>query len=441
ASVGSAASGIASAAAGAAAAIGEGGTASGKVASDVQSSTPERQDGMSTPTDTASASPAASGAKPEPGAPSASKAAAQGAAIAATDALASSASHASQPAANPVESGAPNGNAERAKEPPAARADTHHEADTRSTSADADIGKRSAADSGNTSEAVYAAAGTAAPHPAASASAPSRAFAPTGTQRSPILEGSRSRRIPFYIGGALVALIAVGLAASYLSRPARVADEAAPGVSQPQAGTSSPASTPDTTLAQRGPTPTVVPPSSLPAGSSAQVPPPPVAAAPASTPAVDAAATAPQVATTVTSPAPAQAGSRSAIAPAGSLDASERVVNVPPSEAIAPSATTPAPAPKPPSEADTAVAAVNVLPAEQRPPKTQETVQVRFNVRPWGDVYVNGARRGASPPLRSVSLTPGVYQIEIRNGSLPPLHRTVAIDFGSKPVNIDYAFE
>ncbi|MCU9955698.1 protein kinase [Burkholderia sp. BKH01] len=436
ASVGSTASGIASAAA---AAIGAGGTASGKTVSDVQSSTPERHDDVATPTDTASASSSVSGAKPESGAPSASKAVAQGAAIAATGAPASSASHASQPAAKPVESGAPNGNAERAKEPPAARTDTHHEADTRSTSADADIGKRSVADSGNGN--AYPAAGTTAPHPAAAASAPSRASAPTGTQRSPILDGSRSRRIPFYVGGALVALIAVGLAASYLSRPARVADEAAPGASQPQAGTSSPASTPDATLAQRGPTPTVVPPSSLPAGSSAQVPPPPVVAAPASTPAVDAAATAPQVATTVTNPPPAQAGSRSAIAPAGSLDASERVVNVPPSEAAASPATTPAPAPKPPPEADTAVAAVNVLPAEQRPPKTQETVQVRFNVRPWGDVYVNGARRGASPPLRSVSLTPGVYQIEIRNGSLPPLHRTVAIDFGSKPVNIDYAFE
>ncbi|WP_175917997.1 serine/threonine-protein kinase [Burkholderia pyrrocinia] len=437
ASVGSTASGIASAAA----AIGAGGTASGKTVSDVQPSTPERQDDVATPTDTASASSSVSGAKPESGAPSASKAVAQGAAIAATGAPASSASHASQPAAKPVESGAPNGNAERAKEPPAARTDTHHEADTRSTSADADIGKRSVADSGNGNGNAYAAAGTTAPHPATSASAPSRASAPTGTQRSPILEGSRSRRIPFYIGGALVALIAVGLAASYLSRPARVADEAAPGASQPQAGTSSPASTPDATLAQRGPMPTVVPPSSLPAGSSAQVPPPPVVAAPASTPAVDAAATAPQVATTVTNPPPAQAGSRSAIAPAGSLDASERVVNVPPSEATASPATTPAPAPKPPPEADTAVAAVNVLPAEQRQPKTQETVQVRFNVRPWGDVYVNGARRGASPPLRSVSLTPGVYQIEIRNGSLPPLHRTVAIDFGSKPVNIDYAFE
>ncbi|AWV01466.1 serine/threonine protein kinase [Burkholderia sp. JP2-270] len=426
-----AASGVTSAAG--AAAIGKGGTASGKAAPDVQSSKAERPDHVSAPSDTASASSAVADARPEAGAPSTSKATAQGAAIAAADA----------PASHPS-SGAPNGNAERAKEPHAARTDAHDDAETRPARADAGVDKRSAADSGNTNGNAYAAAGaadTTAPHPAASASPSSRASAPSGPQRSHIPAGSR-RRIPVYVGGALVALIAVGLAATYLSRPARVADEAAPGASQPQAGTSTPASAPDTMLAQRGPTPIVVPPSSLPAGSSAQVP-PPVAAAPASTPAVEATAAAPQVATTVTNPAQLQAGSGSTIAPAGSLDASERVVNVPPSEAAAQAATTPAPAPapKPSSEADTAVAAVNVLPAEQRPPKAQETVQVRFNVRPWGDVYVNGARRGASPPLRSVSLTPGVYQIEIRNGSLPPLHRTVAVDFGSKPINIDYAFE
>lgn len=265
---------------------------------------------------------------------------------------------------------------------------------------------------------------------------------PPGAQHSQASAGSRKRRLPVYAGGAVVALIAVGLAATYLSRPARVADEPAPVASQPQAGTSPPASTPAATLAQQGPTPIVVPPSSLPAGSSAQVAPPRVAAEPASTPAVEAAAPAPQVATTVTNPAPPPAGASPAIAPAGSLDASERVVNVPPSEAAVPPVTTPTPAPKPP-DSQMAVAAVTALPAEQQPraPKAQETVQVRFNVRPWGDVYVNGARRGASPPLRSVSLTPGVYVIEIRNGSLPPLHRTVAIDFGSKPVNIDYAFE
>ncbi|KGD57103.1 serine/threonine kinase domain protein [Burkholderia pseudomallei] len=90
-----------------------------------------------------------------------------------------------------------------------------------------------------------------------------------------------------------------------------------------------------------------------------------------------------------------------------------------------------------PSVAQEAAAA-----AEQRPPPDmQETIPVRLHVRPWGDVYVSGVKRGASPPLRTLSLAPGVYQIEIRNGTLPPLRRTVKIDPGSKPVSIDYAFE
>ncbi|NTX32761.1 serine/threonine protein kinase, partial [Burkholderia pyrrocinia] len=276
ASVASAASGTASAVA--AAAIGEGGTAAGKAASDGRSSKSERPDNVSAPSDHASASSAPLGAKPEAGGPSTQKAAAQNAAIAAAGASAASASQTSRPTAKPVESGAPNGNAERAKEPLAARTEAHDEADARSARADADIGKPGAADSANTNGNAYAyaaagAAGTTASHPAASASSSGGASVPTGTQRGSAPAGSRNRRIPVYVGSALVALIAVGLAATYLSRPARVADEAAPGASQPQAGTSSPASTPDATLAQHGPTPIVVPPSSLPTGSSAQVPP------------------------------------------------------------------------------------------------------------------------------------------------------------------------
>ncbi|KWH33118.1 serine/threonine protein kinase [Burkholderia cepacia] len=443
----------------AATSIGAGGTASGSAAPDARPPTQAGAGPVSTPTDTASASPGVSDGKPETDDGSSTlKAATQGAAATvAAGALAASASHASRPAAKPVESDAPNGNVERAKEPAAARTDTHDEASARSAGPDTEIGARDAAGSGEavTFAAEGAGAGvgagagaasTTAPYPAASSSASSAssggASVPTGAPLGQAPAGSRKRRLPVYAGGAVVALIAVGLAATYLSRPARVADEPAPVASQPQAGTSPPASTPPAALAQQGPTPIVVPPSSLPAGSSAQVPPPRVAAEPASTPAVEAAAPAPQVATTVTNAAPPPAGASPAIAPAGSLDASERVVNVPPSEAAVPPVTTPSPATKPP-DSQTAVAAVNALPAEQQPraPKAQETVQVRFNVRPWGDVYVNGARRGASPPLRSVSLTPGVYVIEIRNGSLPPLHRTVAIDFGSKPVNIDYAFE
>ncbi|KWE19432.1 serine/threonine protein kinase [Burkholderia cepacia] len=439
------------ASAAAATSIGAGGAASGSAAPDGQPPTQAGADPVSTPTDTASASPGMSNGKPETDDVSPTlKAATHGAAAtAAAGALAASASHASRPAAKPVESDAPNGDVERAKEPAAARTDPHDETGARSARPDTDIGARGAAGSGKADAFAaegagagvgVSAASTTAPYPAASSSASSGgASVPPGAQHSQAPAGSRKRRLPVYAGGAVVALIAVGLAATYLSRPARVADEPAPGASQPQAGTSPPASAPAATLAQQGPTPIVVPPSSLPAGSSAQVPPPRVAAEPASTPAVEAA---PQVATTVTNTAPPPAGASPAIAPAGSLDASERVVNVPPSEAAVPPVTTPTPAPKPP-DSQTAVAAVNALPAEQQPraPKAQETVQVRFNVRPWGDVYVNGARRGASPPLRSVSLTPGVYVIEIRNGSLPPLHRTVAIDFGSKPVNIDYAFE
>ncbi|WP_175754546.1 serine/threonine protein kinase [Burkholderia ambifaria] len=276
---------------------------------------------------------------------------------------------------------------------------------------------------------------------ASTSASPAGASPPSRAPRRPSFIPAGNRRMPTYVGGALLALIVVGIAATYLSRPARVASEPDAGASQPLAGVASAASVPEAMLAQHGPTPIVVPPSSLPAGSSAQVPPPSLPAAPA----VGTAAPAPQVATPATAVAgatPSQAGSSSTIAPAGSLDASERVVNTPPSEAAAsPSANASVLARASPSEADMAVAALSApVTAEQRPPK-QETVQVRFNVRPWGDVYVNGARRGASPPLRSVSLTPGVYQIEIRNGSLPPLHRTVAIDFGSKPVSIDYAFE
>ncbi|WP_396330594.1 serine/threonine protein kinase [Burkholderia anthina] len=422
--------GKAAAAAGNASA-GEGGTASGNATADVRGAQPEQPEGRSNTPDTESAAPAVAGGKPEDRASSASKVAA----AAAAGALSASSS-VSQTSPTSAKTGHPDGREDEAERTKDARRDersasktkAHDDAGMRSASAGADIGQRDATDIGNPSGTAEPTAGTAGASP------------PAGTPRRPSFTRTGNRRIPTYVGGALAALIVVGIAATYLSRPAKVTSEPEAGASQSQAGVAPSAGVSDTALAQHGPTPIVVPPSSLPAGSSADVPPPSLAAAPASAPAtVAAGSAAPQVATTATdveSATPSQAGSGSTIAPAGSLDASERVVNVPPSEA----AEAPATAPASPSDADTAVAAVNAQATEQRPPK-QETVQVRFNVRPWGDVYVNGARRGASPPLRSVSLTPGVYQIEIRNGSLPPLHRTVAIDFGSKPVNIDYAFE
>ncbi len=249
------------------------------------------------------------------------------------------------------------------------------------------------------------------------------------------------RRTGVYVGGALAALAAIGIGAAYLMTPARNAGEPASGASVPQAA--APAPEPGggsgVAVAQRGPTPLVVPSASMPAAApaQAQAQAPVVATTVLSEPA---APSTPQQITKNAAGAP-PAASGSSIAPAGSLDASERVVTVPPSYAGAqPAASAPDAAVANAGNSANAFGTATTAP-DQRPPDTQEPVAVRFHVRPWGDVYVSGVRRGASPPLRAVSLAPGTYQIEIRNGALPPLRRTVKIDPGSKPISIDYAFE
>ncbi|WP_254616130.1 serine/threonine protein kinase, partial [Burkholderia cepacia] len=196
------------ASAAAATSIGAGGTASGSAAPDGRPPTQAGAGPVSTPTDTASASPGVSDGKPETDDGSSTlKAATHGAAATvAAGALAASASHASRPAAEPVESDAPNGNVERAKEPAAARTDPHDETGARSARPDTDIGARGAAGSAKAdafaAEGAGAGAGaasTTAPYPAASSSASSGgASVPPGAQHGQAPAGSRKRRLPVY---------------------------------------------------------------------------------------------------------------------------------------------------------------------------------------------------------------------------------------------------
>jgi hypothetical protein len=51
--------------------------------------------------------------------------------------------------------------------------------------------------------------------------------------------------------------------------------------------------------------------------------------------------------------------------------------------------------------------------------------RVAFEIRPWGEVYVNGKKQGPSPPIRELKLKPGRYIVEIRNGALPPYRGTI----------------
>lgn len=61
--------------------------------------------------------------------------------------------------------------------------------------------------------------------------------------------------------------------------------------------------------------------------------------------------------------------------------------------------------------------------------------RVTLNIRPWGQVFVDGADRGVSPPLKSLSLRPGIYNIEVRNGDLEVYRQRVTVqDSKSAPV-------
>ncbi|MBC7943716.1 MAG: PEGA domain-containing protein [Burkholderiales bacterium] len=62
-----------------------------------------------------------------------------------------------------------------------------------------------------------------------------------------------------------------------------------------------------------------------------------------------------------------------------------------------------------------------------------------FAVSPWGEVYVNGRRHGASPPLQRLELEPGKHTVEIRNGDLTP-YRTVVELEPQTTVNIRQQF-
>jgi hypothetical protein len=52
---------------------------------------------------------------------------------------------------------------------------------------------------------------------------------------------------------------------------------------------------------------------------------------------------------------------------------------------------------------------------------------IELDVRPWGEVFVDGEPKGRAPPLVRLSLPPGPHVIEVRNGRSKPLHMEVTL--------------
>lgn len=85
--------------------------------------------------------------------------------------------------------------------------------------------------------------------------------------------------------------------------------------------------------------------------------------------------------------------------------------------------------------------AAPTAPAQDEAPKPKPVpVLVRLDIRPWGEVWINGVARGISPPVKELRLIPGRYQVVLRNADLPPYRATLEVKAG-KPAVISHVFE
>ncbi|CAB3931565.1 serine/threonine protein kinase [Achromobacter insolitus] len=107
-----------------------------------------------------------------------------------------------------------------------------------------------------------------------------------------------------------------------------------------------------------------------------------------------------------------------------------RTPTAPPAEAPTAPQTPPAAAP----------AEVPAVPAEEAVKPKPVPVLVRLDIRPWGEVWVNGVARGISPPVKELRLIPGKYQVVLRNADLPPYRTTLEVKAG-KPTVISHVFQ
>ncbi len=103
---------------------------------------------------------------------------------------------------------------------------------------------------------------------------------------------------------------------------------------------------------------------------------------------------------------------------------------------------------KAPPETPVAVSTADVPTPEKAAEKNETSAasappakpgKVRLAVQPWGEIYVNGSKRGISPPLKTVDLAPGKHRIEIRNGEFAPHKETVEVKSGAE-TTVHYVF-
>lgn len=74
------------------------------------------------------------------------------------------------------------------------------------------------------------------------------------------------------------------------------------------------------------------------------------------------------------------------------------------------------------------------------PEVTKGEASLTFAITPWGEVYVDGKKMGAAPPLKELKLPAGKHLIEIRNMDFQPYSKTIDLQADSTK-RIKYIFK
>lgn len=77
--------------------------------------------------------------------------------------------------------------------------------------------------------------------------------------------------------------------------------------------------------------------------------------------------------------------------------------------------------------------------AEPKEKAAPALVKVAINVRPWGEIIIDGVSRGVTPPLKTVMLRPGRYAVTIINSARAPYTMTLVVT-SDKTAVITHAF-
>jgi hypothetical protein len=82
---------------------------------------------------------------------------------------------------------------------------------------------------------------------------------------------------------------------------------------------------------------------------------------------------------------------------------------------------------------------VPAAPVTMESPPSKPMGRLALAVTPWGVVYVDGKRKGISPPLAEIKLALGRHIVEIRNTTFRPYRQTVNLS-GEAIVRIKHKF-